>query len=121
MTDIIRYVIDNEAYRDDPNGNLNELEQWSEEIAEKLARGEGVALTAEHWDVLFFLRSYFKINGPVANAREQLAILDRQFGTEGGKRYLFRLFPGGPVSQASHIAGLPIPAGSADTSFGTVK
>ncbi|UCE88467.1 MAG: TusE/DsrC/DsvC family sulfur relay protein [Pseudomonadota bacterium] len=121
MTDIIRYVTENEAYQDDPHGHLNELERWSEEIAERLALGEGLALTAEHWDVLFFLRSYFKLNGPVSTAREQSQILERQFRIEGGKRYLFQLFPGGPVRQASHIAGLPLPAGSADLSFGTVE
>ena len=48
-------------------------------------------------------------------------ILEEEFAEQGGRKYLYRLFPGGPVSQGSRIARLPLPAYSSDRSCGSVE
>ena len=44
----------------DPEGYLKDLSQWNEAIAEAIARLEGIALTAEHWQVIYFLREFYQ-------------------------------------------------------------
>jgi tRNA 2-thiouridine synthesizing protein E len=60
------------------------------------------------------------MDGPARSARELARELDREYADEGGRRYLYELFPRGPVVQACHIAGLPMPPGTRDLSFGSV-
>ncbi len=120
MTDMLNYIRDGESYDKDPNGNLAELEPWSETIAESLAKHENIKLSSEHWDVIHFLRNYFKLCGSVQNARVLTKVLDKQYVNEGGIKKLYTLFPNGPVTQASKIAGLPVPTASSDPSFGYI-
>jgi len=60
----------------------------------------------------------YRENGRPANVREVMHRLERDFVDEGGSRYLYELFPKGPVSQGSRLAGVPAPLCSSDPSFG---
>ncbi|VAW91303.1 hypothetical protein MNBD_GAMMA22-2698 [hydrothermal vent metagenome] len=120
MTDMLNYIRDGESYDKDPNGNLAELEPWSESIAEGHAKVENISLSAEHWDVIHFMRNYYKLCGSAQNARALTKVLDKQYVKEGGIKKLYKLFPHGPVTQASKIAGLPVPSASSDPSFGYI-
>lgn len=117
--DINHYIRTEGAAIHDPQGYLEELEPWSRERASELASQEGIALTDEHWDVIEFLRDRFVREGQVKSGRMIVAALEERYAAKGGKRYLYTLFPHGPVTQGSAIAGLPLPAYTADPSFGT--
>ena len=99
---------------------LNDLEPWTEEDARLIARDEGFDLTDAHRDVICFLRDQFTECGPAANARALLHTLEEAYAAEGGRKYLYHLFPHGPVTQGCELAGLPVPPGNFDRSFGTV-
>ncbi len=92
---------------------------WNREEAAQMA-GEllGVPLTDDHWEVVRALHSYFATH-EFPNRRELTDALDEKFHHKGGRRYLYRLFPNGPVSQGCQLAGLEMPAGSIDKSFGS--
>ena len=49
--------------------------------------------------------------------RELHDALDVNFHGKGDIRYLYQIFPGGPVAQGCRIAGLKAPAGATDKSF----
>lgn len=102
-------------------GNLAELEPWSEDLAFELAKKEGIALTPEHWAVIRYLRRYYEECGMPSGGNLLLHCMGEAFADVGGKKHLYLLFPGGPVSQGSRIAGLPLPPYSGDASFGTIE
>lgn len=116
----INHTIENEAlHRLDPEGNMYDLEHWSPLTATQLAREEGIQeLTDAHWHVVYALRNLYRENGRPANVREVMHRLERDFVDEGGSCYLYELFPKGPVSQGSRLAGVPAPLCSSDPSFG---
>lgn len=120
MSDIMTHILHKEAFASDPDANLLNLDKWDEDIARRLAREEQIDLTPEHMDVIRFLRDDFRQHGQADHARKLLVRLIDRFSAQGGKKYLYRLFPGGPVMQGCKIAGLPLPPYSADPSFGSV-
>lgn len=96
-----------------------ELRDWCRADSEGIARRENLSLTADHWAVIEFLRAFYLEHGKPDSARKIADALNDEFADRGGSRFLYRLFPEGPVSQGSRIAMLPLPAYSEDSSFGT--
>ena len=121
MPDILKAIRNEDALQTDPHGHLLELDEWSEKHAQGIAAEEGISLTPKHWEVIHFLRQHYAQHGPTSYGREVVQILESRYAAEGGRKFLFRLFPRGPVRQASHIAGLPVPSGATDRSFGSVQ
>lgn len=120
VTDILKLISDEGAEGRDPHGHLSALEAWSEEIARRRAGEEGLELTTAHWEVIRFLRAHFREHGPAAhNARSLRQQLEERAAAAGGRKRLYALFPKGPVTQGSRLAGLPVPTGAVDPSFGT--
>lgn len=119
--DINKLILNDEAHGNDPGGKLAELPEWSEEIARELARKENLTLTDEHWEVIHLLRNHYRLCGNDMSGPKLLMALEEPFGGRGGKKRLYELFPGGPVSQGCRIAGLPPPPFSNDPSFGSVE
>lgn len=97
-----------------------ELAEWTDADAERRAGELGVEMSGDHWKVVEFIRDYYVENGFPESGRELTEALEQAFADQGGKRYLHRLFPEGPVKQASLIAGLKKPPRfTEDKSFGS--
>lgn len=95
---------------------------WQADVALRTARAQGMVLGREHFELLAALQEYFaRHEKPERNMRELHDALDERFHTRGGMRHLYQLFAGGPVAQGCRLAGLPVPAGAADKSFGSVQ
>ena len=99
----------------------NELTHWNRDSTIKSAAREGVVLGDEHWEAITFLRRYYLEHGWPAHPHRLVRELDKAFSAAGGTRYLYRLFPRGPLAQGAPIAGLPVPANVTDKSFGYVQ
>ena len=94
---------------------------WKLEQAQELAVESGFELSADHLDVIRALQEYFtRHSGQTINLRELHDALDELFHGRGGLKYLYEIFPGGPVAQGCELAGLKPPPGSKDLSFGSV-
>ena len=97
-------------------------DDWTPDSGQEVARAEGLKLGEDHWEAVRALQEYFgrHRDQPAINLRELHDALDEKFHIKGGMRYLYQLFPGGPVAQGCRIAGLKAPAGAVDKSFGSV-
>lgn len=91
---------------------------WNREVAESLAREVGIQMTDHHWELVEMLRHHYEEMGGIDYARDLSAMLDQRYKKQGGLRYLFTLFPGGPITLGCKIAGIPVPKDSSDASFG---
>lgn len=120
MLDINKLVSAETLAPCDADAYLNDLENWNEDQARAMAKREGIELTESHLDVLCTLRDQYAECGPPANARVLLKSLESAYHDQGGRKYLFQLFPYGPVTQGCRLAGLPTPPGNTDPSFGSV-
>ena len=120
MKDVIKTFSESLGSSYDRPRNLEALDPWSIESAHELAAKEGITLTDAHWEVIDALRNHFQEFGLEENARSLLHRMEIEFDELGGKKYLYDLFPRGPVNQACRIAGLPLPPHSSDPSFGSV-
>lgn len=94
---------DNEGYLLDPD-------DWSAELAEKLAAEEDFELGDEHREIIMFVRHYFLENEKVPETRATLKHMKQTWGPERATRkYLYRLFPYGYAQQACKFAGMRKP------------
>jgi tRNA 2-thiouridine synthesizing protein E len=94
----------------DEKGYLRDYREWSPAVARTMAAADGVELTDDHWLVLEYFRSYYEqyeIEPPMRALVREVA--ERLGGDKGSSRYLYRLFPDGPGTQACRYAGLPRP------------
>ncbi len=99
MTDLVNVALNAEGFMIDPN-------QWTKEIAEILARQEGIdVLTPEHWRIIDFCRTTGRASGKAPTLR-QITV-----GTGISTKDLFALYPKGPAKKVAKIAGLGKPEG----------
>ena len=92
---------------------------WSTSVAEAVASESGLELTNDHWQLVRALQEYYdKAERP--NLRQITDALEESFHSKGGMKYLYKIIPGGPVAQGCILAGLDVPAGAVDKSFGSV-
>jgi len=96
-------------------GWLENLGEWSEEIAIKIAAEvEGIdELTEGHWDIINLTRKAFHENNKVAEPRKFMKLMQAEFGKDrSSNKYIFSFFPkGGLIKSANKVAGLPRPKG----------
>ena len=94
----------------DSEGYLKDTSLWSEALAEAIAEQESITLSAEHWEVVRFVRDFYLEFNTSPAIRMLVKAMAKKYGEEkGNSRYLYRLFPKGPAKQATKIAGLPKP------------
>lgn len=91
--------LNDEGFFVDPN-------QWTREIAVELAKADGIdELTAQHWQVIDFMRKEYFEKGTGPTVR----VLGKLSGVS--VKDLYQLFPKGPAKMAARIAGIPKPKG----------
>lgn len=101
---------------------VDAFNEWNEAKARETARSMGIDLTDAHWEVIQFLRVHFEnVGNSLPPAHEFSRILDERFIDKGGLRYLYELFPDGPLSQGGRIAGISVPADASNESFGSIQ
>ena len=94
----------------DEEGYISDVSLWNQELAGMIAGSENIEMNDDHWVVVNFLRNFYEEYQIEPAARILTRAIKRTLGPEkGNSKYLYELFPFGPIKQASKIAGLPKP------------
>jgi tRNA 2-thiouridine synthesizing protein E len=102
------YEFEGKTIETDKNGYLENLEDWSEGLAEIIAKEEGIELTEKHWDLLNYLRDEYITNAQnQPNTRNICKAMSAKWGTKVAQKDVYDLFPKDPSKQGGRIAGLP--------------
>ena len=103
--------VNNTIIETDPLGYLLDVNQWNQDVAFAIAEKENLQLTEAHWEVIHFVRDFYKEYKTSPAIRMLVKAMAQKLGEDkGNSRYLQRLFPDGPAKQATKLAGLPKPA-----------
>ncbi|VXC28194.1 subunit of enzyme for 2-thio modification of mnm5s2U of tRNA anticodon U [Pseudomonas sp. 8AS] len=103
-------IVDGRSIALDQDGYLAELADWSPAVAEALAAGEALQLSAEHWEILELLRAFYAEFQLSPATRPLIKYAALKLGPEkGNSLHLNRLFKGTPAKLAAKLAGLPKP------------
>ena len=96
----------------DEDGYIQNLEDWNEDVAKHIAQLESVDMTDAHWEVVNFLRDYYKEYKIAPMIRILVKAIGKAMGPEkGNTKYLYSLFPAGPAKQGCTVSGLAKPTG----------
>lgn len=91
---------------------------WDIKLAQKTAKEDGLNLSDDHWELIRALQEYYlKVEFP--KLRQIKDALEEKFHSRGGMKYLYQIIPKGPVAEGCRLAGLNVPAGAIDKSFGS--
>jgi len=101
------------TYETDKNGYLENLGDWTEDVAKKLAEEDEIEMTEEHWSLIRFLRGYYEEYqiAPAVKVLTKAIANENNMDKKEASEFLYRLFPKGPALQACKVAGLPKPTG----------
>ena len=96
----------------DEEGYLRNMHEWSPAVAEAMAADDHLTLTPDHWEIILFLREYYREYQIAPAVRVLTKAVGKKLGPEkGNSKYLYELFPYGPGKLACKYAGLPKPTG----------
>ncbi|WP_024646596.1 TusE/DsrC/DsvC family sulfur relay protein [Pseudomonas syringae] len=103
-------IIDGRTLELDKDGFLQDLNDWSMDVAHALSAGEGIVLSAEHIEILQLLRDFYAEFQLSPATRPLIKYTALKLGVEkGNSLHLNRLFNGTPAKLAAKLAGLPKP------------
>jgi dissimilatory sulfite reductase related protein len=98
--------IGNKNLEFDKDGFLKEPGLWDNDVANALAKEEGIeSMSEDHWKLVNFIRNYWKEH----DAAPPVRLLCQETGM--GVRQIYKLFTAGPARGACRVAGLPKPDG----------
>jgi len=91
----------------DEEGFLVSRSDWSEDVTREMAKADVLDLTPDHCEIINLICEYYEQYQIPPNARLLAKTIAKKHGPDKGNlRYLYKLFPYGPVKQANRFAGL---------------
>jgi TusE/DsrC/DsvC family sulfur relay protein len=120
MLDINQALNNERANHHDPDGHYLGLERWSLRGTHRAAALEETDFDEDHWHVIYALRDKYRQFVPDWAARNITRELERELAPNSGLCFIYSLLPRGPLKQGCHIAGLPLPHGTGNRSFGSI-
>lgn len=87
-------------------------------LIEQRAKDLQIKLSERQRAVIDFVLDFYEHCDDCENARALADLMHDEFYTEGGRRYLYKLFPAGPLNTIHYLADLPALKYETDPSSG---
>ncbi|HET8817738.1 MAG TPA: TusE/DsrC/DsvC family sulfur relay protein, partial [Pseudidiomarina sp.] len=85
----------------DKHGYLARFDDWSPGLAIHIAELEQITMTDAHWEVVYFVRSFYQEFDTSPAMRVLVKAIGKSLGPDkANSPYLYKLFPKGPAKQA---------------------
>jgi len=116
--------VNNEIIETDNEGYLVSPGDWNEDVAAELIKQHEAdghkAVTETGWELIHIFREYYEAHQTHPSMHKLLAgkakLENKQFSDEESyKKFLYELFPHGPVRMLCKLAGLPNPKDEIET------
>jgi TusE/DsrC/DsvC family sulfur relay protein len=109
-----QFQINGKTIETNEQGFLCNLEDWSEQFAEALAREDGVDLHVDHWELIWYFKEYFDENQVNPTMHTMVTTLGKTKGDQfhnqkDYEKHIYSLFPRDPVHELCKLSGLPMP------------
>ena len=102
--------IDINTIKLDDNGHLIDHLMWNKEVAEWLSQQDNFKLENSHWQIINLVRNIYLETKTSPPMRLLVKAIKINISEDiANSRYLYQLFPNGPVRLACKYAGLPKP------------
>lgn len=75
-------------------------------LIEQRAKELQLKLTEQHREVIDFILDFYEYCDDCENARALADLMHEEFYLQGGRRYLYKLFPAGPLNTIHYLADL---------------
>lgn len=89
----------------DGDGYLEDMSEWSEEVARAMAEADNYELTDQKWEMIMKAREYFDEYQAVPPVRKFAKYIDMD------QKELFNVWMTGPMKPITKYGGLPKPTG----------
>ena len=110
----MQFEVNGKTIETDEQGFLLDPDDWSEDFARALALREGIELSVDHWELIWYFRDYYAEAQGVPTMHRMVMELGgregRQFrDRKAYEKHIYLLFPSDPVRTICRLAGLPMP------------
>jgi len=102
--------------------NMVRVTSFNKQEVEERAKKLGINLTDEHWEAINFVKNFYDYHED-----EELQVKDYnnafkgKYANLGGLKYLYSLFPDGPINTMTQLAGIPDVKNTQNPSMGSVQ
>ena len=99
-----------QAIEFDDNGHLKDFKIWTQTIGQQMAQADDFELSDKHWQLIFLMREIYEKTETSPPMRLFIKAIRLNIDEKiANSRYLYQLFPDGPIRLTCKYAGLPKP------------
>ena len=100
--------VDGRQVEVDEKGFLTDFGDWSEKVAETLAKDDGLELGRLQWEAIHFMRAFYSEYEVIPSRRHIVKAIESKLHRRASiRKTIDELFPGEGCKQACRLAGLP--------------
>lgn len=101
--------------------NMVRIVSFDRQDVEERAKKIGINLSDKHWDAINFVKNFYDYHeDEELKVADYSSALKGRYASQGGLKYLYSLFPEGPINTVTQLAGISVD-NTQNNSMGSVQ